>query len=151
MPSIKLANGKAVQDLRVWDGLKWVSREGKVYTEKGWEYFFKPSPSFLEDFTNRTGMILQNAKAITKQVTTAGTSTLSVNNTANFVVGQQITITDGINTEYARVTAVGTNSLTGTSLINTYPSNAIVARTTAVLTPAGTAFDTRQAYTINIT
>lgn len=144
MPSIKLANGQAVQDVRTWDGYKWVSRIGKIRTVRGWEHFFKPSPHFSDDFINRSGMVLQNAKALTKSAVSAGSAILPVSNTSNFAVGHEITITDGIKQEQAKISAVGINSLTVTALTNDYPQNAIVARTTAV----GAGYDTRTTYQI---
>jgi hypothetical protein len=148
MPTIKLANGQAVQDIREWDGIKWVSRVGKVRTVNGWENFFKPEPSFIDDFTIRSGMILQNASALTKQSLTVGATSISVSNTANFLVGHEITITDGVNQEHVRVTDVGVNSLIVTPLSYAYPQNSIVARTTALLTTNGATFDTRTTYQV---
>lgn len=34
MAKIQLANGQTVKAIRVWDGVKWIDRIGRVYTDK---------------------------------------------------------------------------------------------------------------------
>lgn len=107
MAEIKLANGREVKELRVWDGVKWVAKRGRIFNGEKWIDFIRPPLSFKDDFITTTGMTRQTAKTLVREPVSVGQRTLLVQNATGFNVGDEITITDGINSENVKV--VGRN------------------------------------------
>lgn len=73
---------------------------------------------------------------------------LPVSNSTGFHVGQEVTIADGINSENVRITGVSASDITITPLSVEYQLNAIIARSTSVITSGKIGYLTRTTYTI---
>lgn len=106
MAHIQLANGQTVKELRVWDGSKWVAKKGRIYDGARWIDFIRPSLTFKDDFASLIGMSRFNASTHIKSAVNAGTTILPVQTSTGFYIGQEVTITDGVNSESVRVTAI---------------------------------------------
>lgn len=60
MAGIKLANGREVKELKVWDGVKWVAKRGRIFNGEKWIDFIRPPLSFKDDFITLEGMTIQS-------------------------------------------------------------------------------------------
>lgn len=103
MAGIKLANGREVKELRVWDGVKWVAKRGRIFNGEKWIDFIRPPLNFKDDFIIPIGLTRQTAKTLVREPVSVGQRTLLVQNATGFNVGDEITITDGVNSENVNV------------------------------------------------
>lgn len=81
----------------------------------------------------RFGVNVDNFYTNTTQTRSAGNTTISVVNTNGLSVGQEITIQDDVNKESVTITAINGNTLTITSLTNSYKIRAAVYRSNGLL------------------
>ncbi|MED4455892.1 hypothetical protein [Metabacillus fastidiosus] len=87
------------------------------------------SGSFFDPFDGTTSRLArQTATADITTAVTAGTTVLPVDNVTGFVPFTQITIYDGSNSENVLITAIGTDTITVQTLINSYVKGAKIAR-----------------------
>ncbi|MET3657815.1 hypothetical protein [Sporosarcina psychrophila] len=131
MAHIKLANGQEVKELRVWNGLQWEPKTGRVHNGTRWVDFIRPGLSFKDDMAIQTGMSRFGAETTLNSAITAGRVTLSVLNGTGFFVGQEVTLVDGLNNENVTITNVSGNSIAVTPTKFPYKKNAVIARTTS--------------------
>lgn len=131
MAHIKLANGQEVKELRVWNGLQWEPKTGRVHDGTRWVDFIRPGLSFKDDMAIQTGMSRFGAETTLNSEIIAGRVTLSVLNGTGFFVGQEVTLADGLNNENVTITNVSGNSIAVTPTRFPYKKNAVIARTTS--------------------
>lgn len=148
MASIKLANGTAVIELRIWDGAKWVGKRGRVRNGVSWDEFIRPILAFRDNNVTQIGMAKQLATTLVKTALPAGTSVIPVQSSSGFLVGQQVTITDGVNSESVRVSAVTTGKLTTTRRTKSYKNNASIFRSNSTAADSKLKYPIRATYTI---
>lgn len=74
----------------------------------------------------------ETAQTYTTAAVSVGATALPVGNSADFAVGEEITIYDDVNSEDVKITAIAAGQLTVTALTKAYKAKATVARTTAV-------------------
>lgn len=148
MAQIKLANGVAIKELRIWDGSKWIAKTGRICDGIRWLDFIRPGLTFKDDFITQMGLSRYNALTNTKSAINAGATILPVQSVTGFYVGQEVTITEGLNSEEVRVVAIGSNSLTVTPLLRAYPTNSIIARSNSVVNVNELGYPIRKTYTI---
>lgn len=148
MASIKLANGTVVKELRIWDGTKWVGKRGCVRNGVSWDEFIRPILTFRDNNVTQSGMTKQLANTLVKTILPAGTSVIPVQSSSGFLVGQQVTITDGVNSENVRVSAVTTGKLTTTQRTKSYKNNASIFRMNSTTAGGKLQYPTRTTYTI---
>jgi hypothetical protein len=90
--------------------------------------------TFGTDFLNTFGMTIDYTKAIVQGATSAGATTVTVDNATGFQVGQEVTIYDDVKLERVVISNISGNDITfTTSLVNSYKDKANVARTMAIL------------------
>ena len=104
MAEIKLANGREVKELRVWDGVKWVAKRGRIFNGEKWIDFIRPPLSFIDNFKSTN--VVENISE--------GQRTILLEDSTGFDVGEEIILFDGIKSEGIKI--VGRNYINGNSI-----------------------------------
>lgn len=114
MPEITLADGRNVREIRAFINGRWYKTKGNIFHNGKWIEFSRPEIQFKDDFITTTGMRRQTIKTYVKEPVSIGQRTLLLQSSAGFYENEEVTITDGLNSEDVRI--VGRNLISNSSL-----------------------------------
>lgn len=139
---------KQANEIFVFDGLMYRRAIVKVMTAGGLKRVYSPI-DVKTDFVSNERMTLQSSQTLAKSTLGISNTTIPVSSTTGLVVGQDITIADGTNSEDVKILSIGTNEIAVTPITKDYKYNALLSRSNSII-DSSLKFNELLRYTITI-